>query len=251
MTQASSVYVVAGAGSGLGSALVTTLASTGGTTVAIARRRTNLEKLEQLAHARSWSFRAIAADLTVQSEANAAVEAVIHEFGRVDGVAITAGRWIVGSSMIHETSDAEWTDGLASNLGPLVCTARAVLPTMLQHRRGSLVLTAASEAVRWAGTASYCAAKGAIIDLGRKLAHDYRPFGVRANVVLPGNMASSVDPGAPPGPQVAAPLTDDVPTSPWEVARVITLLLSEEGRWITGATVTVDGGRSTWAPAQS
>lgn len=250
MSATAGVYVVAGVGPGLGSAVASLLASAGHTTIGISRQAGHLARLEQSARAQGWSFVGLTADLTLQSDVDSAVRNVLERFGRIDGVAVTAGRWILGSSLVHEIREAEWTDGIDANLRPLLCVARATVPPMVQRHQGSIVVVAAAEAVRWAGSASYAAAKGGLIDLVRKMARDYRPLGIRVNAVLPGNMAREVDPSAPPNAEGAVPLRDDTPTSPWEVARIIALLLSHQSRWITGTTVTVDGGRSTWGEEQ-
>ena len=251
MPEQPAVYVIAGAGWGLGSALVGTLGPTGATTVAIARRPAHLAELAKVARAKSWSLRTATADLTVQREVDAVISGVLGEFGHIDGVVVNAGRWMPGSPLIHETAGGEWEAGIVGNLTPLLSIARSVLPSMVNAHRGSLVIVSAAEAVRWAGTASYCAAKGALIDLGRKMARDYRPHGVRVNVVLPGNMVMETNVSVPPVVDGSIPLRSDAPTSPWEVARAIAFLLTYEGRWITGATITVDGGRSTWGEEQA
>jgi len=121
---------------------------------------------------------------------------------------------------------------------------------MVERRSGSLVIFSASERVRHAGNVSYCVAKGGLVDLTRKLAHDYRPFGVRVNAVLPGNMEHEIDLASPPDPARPLGLRDESGSGAWEVARSIGYLLSDDSRWITGALLTVDGGFSLRAKEQ-
>jgi meso-butanediol dehydrogenase / (S,S)-butanediol dehydrogenase / diacetyl reductase len=237
------VVLVAGVGAGLGTAVVRVLAEAGATVVGVARRATTMDGLSRLAADRGWTIHAVPGDMRLQGDADRAVAEAVRRAGHLDAVAVLAGHWITGSALLHETTDTEWGDGLTDNLRPTLCLGRAAIPRFLEQGHGRLVLVAAAPPVRWAGTPSYCAAKAGVADLAAKLAHDYRSRGIRVNAVLPGNMAKEVD-AAGPLPVDPPPLADHAPTSPWEVARAVRFLLSDEAAWITGTTLTVDGGLS-------
>lgn len=239
------VVLVAGVGAGLGSAVVSLVASTGATVVAVARSRGSLEPLEKHAATRGWSFRAAPADLRAQDEVNGVVDAVMSEFGRLDAVSLNVGHWVAGDTLLHRTTEEEWTSGLRDNLDAVHRVGRAALPPMLAQGRGSVVLVAAAERVRRVGNPSYCIAKSGLVDLTQKLAADYRPYGIRFNAVLPGNMEHRVDSLDPPEIRSAVPLRNNAGVDAWQVARAIRYLLLDEGEWVTGALVTVDGGQST------
>lgn len=239
------VAIVAGVGSGLGTALVDLLASAGWTVVAVARHREALESLTERGRTRGWSCETAVADLADRSETSSLVDGVRARHGRLDGVAVLAGRWTTGSTLLHELSEAQWSQGLADNLQAVFQVGRAVLPAMAAQRHGSIVYVSATGPVRMSGTASYAAAKAAIVEIGRKLAHDYRPDGIRVNVVLPGTMEHAISSQA--GGEAEGPvlLRDDIGSGAWEVARAVRFLLSDDSRWITGAAIPVDGGRAT------
>ena len=245
------VVVIAGVGSGLGSAVAQLVASSGATTVGIARTKAALDRLATRAKSSGWAFHGRPADLAKAGEAAAVVDGVVREFGTIDGVCVSAGHWVEGDSHLHLASDEEWTRGLSDNLDPLFFLTRAVLPAMLSAGRGSIVFVSATDRIRYAGTPSYCASKGAIIDLASKLAHDYRSAGVRVNAVLPGTMEHHVDLDHPPEEGGPFGLRDQSGSGAWEVARTVRYLLSEEARWITGAAIRVDGGYSTHGKEQT
>ncbi len=237
------VVLVAGVGGGLGTAVVSALAASGAAVVAVARSRPALEALESAARGRGWRLRVKTADLVAPGPVEAVVAEALSEFGRLDAACVTAGRWAGPEPLLHETSDAQWTGLLRDNLDPIYRVGRAVLPAMVRQREGALVLVGASEPIRRTGSAAYAAAKAGIAELARKLASDYRPFGIRVNAVLPGSMGHDA-PYDPPTTAGVRP-RNATPNAPWEVARAIRYLLSDEGRWVTGAALVVDGGSAT------
>ena len=247
------VFLVAGVGSGLGSAVTALLASQGATVVAVARRRDSLAPVEAHARARGWALRPFLGDLSEAEDVDRLVSTALKEAGPLDGACLQTGRWIAGDTLLHKTTDQEWTEGLRSNLDAIFRVGRAVLPLLLERRRGSLVLVSAADRVRWSGNVAYCVAKGGLVDLTRKLARDYRPYGVRVNAVLPGTMEHDLPSLDPPDVGRPLPLANASGSGSWEVARMVSYLLGDEGRWITGATIPVDGGYSTFAaePASS
>lgn len=239
------VILVAGVGAGLGTAVVSVLAAAGASVIGIARTRSSLEPLQKYAESRGRIVRAVTADVRDQSELNAAVDRVMSEFGRIDGVSVNVGHWIMGDTLLHKTTDEEWSAGLRDNLDAVHRIGRAVLPIMIKQGHGSVVLVSAAERVRRLGNPSYCAAKGGLADLTLKLATDYRPFGIRFNAVLPGNMEHQLAGFEPPEITHPIPLRDNAGVDAWQVARAIQYLLLDDGEWVTGALLTVDGGQST------
>lgn len=239
------VFLVAGVGTGLGTAVVSLLASDGATVVGVARSSKALEPVAAHARERGWQFTARTADIARQSDVDALVRSVVQELGHLDGVSINVGHWVPGESLLHKMSEEEWSVAIRDNLDPIYRLGRATLPHLMERGRGSLVAISAATAVRWAGSAAYHAAKGGLMDLIPRLARDYRPYGIRVNAVLPGSMGRGIVDLDPPTVAAPIPLTDETATSPWEVGRAVRYLLTDESRWITGALLVVDGGAST------
>jgi NAD(P)-dependent dehydrogenase (short-subunit alcohol dehydrogenase family) len=248
MTPKAKVILVAGVGGGLGSAVVCLMAAAGTTVVGVARGSKALDRIAEHSRLRGWEFSPRNANLMNQASVDRTVRSVLKEFGRIDGVAIIAGHWVGGETLLHRMSDEEWSAGLRDNLDPILRIGRATFPHLIQRRTGSVVLISAAPGVRRAGSASYCAAKGGIADLVPKLAADYRSTGVRVNAVLPGSMSNQLDDLDPPAPDHPIRLSNKATTSPWEVARAVRYLLSDESRWVTGSLFLVDGGLSTGGP---
>ncbi|HTW40001.1 MAG TPA: SDR family oxidoreductase [Thermoplasmata archaeon] len=238
-------FLIAGVGTGLGTAVACVLAAEGANVVAVARSNKALDPVVAAAKTRHWSLTGRTGDVFVQSDIDAIVARTVKEHGSIDGVSVHVGHWIMGEGLLHKMTDEQWSAGIRDNLEPIYRLGRAVLPHLIERGRGSLVAVAAAPAIRWAGVPSYHAAKGGLVDLIPRLARDYRAFGVRVNAVLPGSMRGAVTDYDPPAAGGAIPLADETATSPWEVARAIRYFLSDESRWVTGSTLIVDGGLST------
>jgi NAD(P)-dependent dehydrogenase (short-subunit alcohol dehydrogenase family) len=237
--------LVAGVGTGLGTAVASLLASEGANVIGAARTRKALDRLDAHAKARNWHFTSYVADVFRQQDVDEMVERVVQQHGSLDAVSVNVGHWIPGERLLHKMSEDEWSAGLRDNLDPIYRIGHAVLPHLLKNGRGSIVAIAAAPEIRYAGNASYNAAKGGLVDLIPRLARDYRPYGVRVNAVLPGSMSSEIPELDPPAAEGPIPLTDETTTSAWEVARAVRYFLSDESRWVTGTALIVDGGLST------
>jgi len=102
---AKKVILVAGVGSGLGTAVVNLLASEGATVVGVARSTKALDPIQAHARSRGWTFSPRTADLLDQAQVDRAVQSVLDEFGHLDAVSINVGHWIGGETLLHRMSD--------------------------------------------------------------------------------------------------------------------------------------------------
>lgn len=146
---------------------------------------------------------------------------------------------------VHGTTLDGWNDVLAVNLtGAFLCT-RLVLPGMVERRFGRLVMigSMASRGLpRFAG-AAYVASKSGLAGFVRALAAEYASFGITANTVAPGNIATEMT-GGPSSPQNRAAVST-IPAGrigeAGDLAGIVTFLCSQEAGFINGATVDVTG----------
>jgi NAD(P)-dependent dehydrogenase (short-subunit alcohol dehydrogenase family) len=149
---------------------------------------------------------------------------VLARFGAIDAVAHTAGAFGGGQPWIAtpiETLDAM----LRANLYSAFAVAHALLPSMVERKRGSLTFVAARAALHGRpGLAAYCAAKSGVVRLTESLAEETAGTGVRVNCVLPDAIAA---PGGGAG------------TPPEAIADVIVHLATDAARAITGAAIPV------------
>ncbi len=186
------VAIVTGASSGIGRAAATALSNAGASVVLAARR---VDELEAVASALP-SARAVACDVSSETDVEQLVARTIERFGRVDGLVNNAG---VGSwNPIVDMSLQQWQQMLDVNAtGSFLC-ARAVLPGMVERGDGWIVNVCSDVSKRvFAGGGGYCASKFAQYALSLALGVEARPHGVRVGAVLPGMVGTAFAGGKP------------------------------------------------------
>ena len=142
-----------------------------------------------------------------------------------------------------QLDDEQWQRVIDVNLNGSFRTIRAALPPMLRARFGRIVNVASIVGLRAnAGQANYAASKAGVISMGRTVAVEVARRGITVNSVAPGLIETRLTEG------LDGTLADAIPARrvgrPEEVAACIGFLASEEASYVTGTTLTVDGGLS-------
>lgn len=232
MDMGNKVVLVTGAAGNLGRAVAHAFAERGAPLVLVDRRR---EDLEAAFGAVSEQCLFAVANLADQQQVDAAVQAAVEHFGRVDVLCNIAGGFAMGSP-VHETADALWQSMMDLNALTVIRTARAVVPRMLAAGSGSIVNVGAASAL--AGKAemgAYCASKSAVIRLTESMAAELRDRRINVNCVLPSIIDTSQNRSAMP---------DADPqrwVSPEALADVVVFLASDAARAVHGAAIPVVG----------
>ncbi len=242
------VVFLTGAASGIGRATAERLAAEGAALWLADVQADPLQSLVETLSAAGGSVQGRRCDLSQEDEVEAAIAACVARFGRLDVLCNVAA--ILRFDHFHEIRTADWQRVLAVNLTGAFFTCRAAIPHLLRTR-GNIVNVSSTAAVHgqpWAG--AYAASKGGILAMTQSIATDYAKQGLRANCVLPCDIATPIfdeftlPEGANPKlvRRVMAPRGSGTPA---DVAGVIAMLASDDAAHVTGATVRVDGG--TWA----
>lgn len=194
---------------------------------------------------------AIACEVDVADEASVtkAVSAVQEAFGRIDILFNNAG--IIRRTTVTETTPEDWDRVMAVNVRSIYLMCRAVIPIMASQGGGAIVNTGSGWGMKGGDNAiSYCASKGAVVNMTRALAIDHGKQGIRVNSVNPGDVLTPMllDEAQQLGAERAQFLDEaaDRPLGrmgqPSEVAEAVVWLASDRASYLTGATIAVDGG---------
>ncbi len=182
----------------------------------------------------------IAADLGHEAQAAQVIEQVVHRFGGIDIVINNAGAGTRRSSIEVSDGPAERLKKLMhSNLHAAYHVGAYALP-VLKARGGGSIVNISSTAALHGTWGNYGIAKAAVEALTRSLAVQGAPFGIRANGISPGWIATEVTAGHPEVARAASLLSRM--GTPDEIARAALFLASDDASFITGQTLIVDGG---------
>jgi NAD(P)-dependent dehydrogenase (short-subunit alcohol dehydrogenase family) len=242
--------IVTGATSGMGRAIALLFGREGASVLASGRDSERGRAV--VAEIRAGGGRAefVPGEASRSETGDALVQACIAAFGGVDVVVPCAG--MLGLGSITDVPVETWRESLAVNLVSVFYLLRAALPQM-QSRGGSAVVIGSIAAFKgFPNHAAYCASKGALVALVRQAAIDYAP-GIRINLVCPGPVDTPfIWASAAAFPDPATAVQDAGRKTPLkrlgtpdDVARAALFLASPESGWITGTTLTVDGGATT------
>jgi len=243
--------LITGGASGIGRAIGLALAQAGCDIALIDVAHAAAEATAQDIRALGRAAEVAAGDVASAASVRAAVAALEASGPPFDILINNAGIARLGS--VLSISAEDWRDTFAVNVDGIFNATRAVVPGMIERRRGAVVNLAS-----WLGRrghpqfSAYAAAKFAVIGITQSLAPEVAAFGVRVNAVCPGIIADTPmrlaleQAGAGAGLPPLAERVKSVPLgragTPEEVANVVVFLASEAAAYVTGAAYDVSGG---------
>lgn len=242
--------LVTGSSRGIGRAIAAALAREGVRVCLSARGAEALEQAAAELRASGAEVTTVVGDVATPEGAAAAVDAAVGAFGALDILVNNVGG-SGGAGAFDVATAAQWTAVLERNLLSAVwCSQRAV--ELMRARGGGCIVHINSIFGReYATSAPYTAAKAGLMALTKEMAIDLARHRIRVNGVAPGSIffpGGSWDKRQREQPEkVARMLREELPWgrfgTPEEVADVVVFLCSERARWVTGATLPVDGGQ--------
>jgi NAD(P)-dependent dehydrogenase (short-subunit alcohol dehydrogenase family) len=244
------VALVTGGGRGLGRAIAEALAQAGADIALASRSRASLEgAAAEIAGATGRRVETFTADVTSADDVGRLADEVEAAFGHIDILFNNAGTNIRGT--IDQLTEADWDSVIDTNLKGPFLVARAVGPRMATRGWGRIINLASVLAhIALSGRAPYCSSKSGIIGLTRVLALEWAGTGVTVNALCPGVFATDMNKPLMDDPVKYKEFVARVPLGRWgelpELASAALFLASDASSYMTGASLTIDGGWSVW-----
>jgi len=241
--------IVTGASSGIGRATAMRFGRAGASVLAVGRNATALDEVATAVQREGGQCSTLTADVTQSTAAAQIVDTALQRLGGLTTLVNAAG--IIGSGTIETTTDEQWDAMMDINARAPFRLMRAAMPALIQAK-GSVVNVSSVTGLRsFPGVLAYCVSKSAIDQLTRCAALEVATKGVRINAVNPGVVISNLHRrGGMDEEKYAAFLEHSKATHPIgrpgeanEIADLIFFLASPNAGWITGETISIDGGR--------
>jgi NAD(P)-dependent dehydrogenase (short-subunit alcohol dehydrogenase family) len=240
------VAFVTGAASGIGQATAVAFAAEGARVAILDLPETALHEIAHAVANAGGEVLTLACDVSKPGEVEAAVARTVERFGRLD-IALNNAGVENKAAPVAEIELEEWDRILDINLrGTFVCMKHE-LAQMVRQGGGVVVNMSSGAGIRGvAGGAAYAASKHAIIGLTKSAALDYAKSNIRVNAVLPGNIETPMMDRFTGGDIQKAMDLEPVGRlgKPEEIADAVLWMSAELGAFITGASISVDGGWS-------
>jgi 2-hydroxycyclohexanecarboxyl-CoA dehydrogenase len=241
--------VVTGGGGGIGGATCRRFAQEGAQVAVVDRDLAAAEKVSAEIRAAGGRALPLRCDITRRADVDAAVAAVQAEFGSIDVLVNNAG-WDVFRPFT-KTEPADWERLIAINLTGALHMHHAVLPGMVERKRGRIV-NIASDAGRVgsSGEAVYAACKGGLVAFSKTIAREHARDGITVNVVCPGPTETALfadyKAGAGNPEKLVAAFERSIPLGrigqPQDLPGAIAFFASDDAAYVTGQVLSVSGG---------
>jgi SDR family mycofactocin-dependent oxidoreductase len=261
------VVVISGGARGQGRSHAVTLAREGASIVVFdvcapfeypmhpASTEDDLQETVRLVEEQDQRCLAVKADARDSAAMRAVAERTMAEFGRVDILLVNHGIWSVAENL-WEIPDAMWDETIEVCLTAAWKVVKAFVPRIIEGERGgSVVITSSANGLIPAPSwGHYAAAKTGVLGLMRTLAVEAGPYNIRVNSIAPGAIATpmmfeggTIAKASEWRPEIFGTNHNLLPIDnlePRDISNAILWLVSDEGRYVTGVTLSVDGGRA-------
>ena len=247
--------VITGAGSGIGRAGALRFASEGAKVLLVGRTAAKIEETADMVRQAGGTALTMAMDAAVESNVEAMIACCIGEFGAMD-VFFANAFALIGNVPLFDQTVEQWQEVLRVNLIGSFLAVKHAGRHMRGVGSGSIILTSSVSSLRAnAGDAAYSASKAGINNLTQVAANELGGTGVRVNAIVPGLIETDatkvlIDTARQRGVEHKLGLVNPLRRvgQPSEVAAMAAFLASEDGSYVNGQALAVDGGFSSTHP---
>ncbi len=241
--------IITGGASGIGRASAILFADEGAEVAVVDIDSENGEKTAEMIHTKGGKAIFIRADIGNSEDCKAVISSTVSVFGGVDILFNNAG--IIRRADVLDHSEEDWDLVMAVNVRSIFLLSKFAIPEMKRKGGGAIINTSSGWGLVGGPKAvSYCASKGAVVQMTRAMAIDHGNSNIRVNCVCPGDTDTSML------KKEAVQLNEDVAVfykdaadrplgrigTPEEIAKAVLFLAGDNSSFVTGAVLVVDGG---------
>jgi len=237
------VAIVTGASRGIGKVIAQNIAKAGAKTVCVSRSENVIQNVSDEINGKGYISIALTCDITNSENFQELVKTVVDRFGSIDILVNNAG--ITKDNLIMRMSDEDWSTVLDTNLKGAFNGTKAVTRHMMKQHSGRIInISSVVGLTGNAGQANYAASKAGLIGLTKATAKELASRGITANCIAPGYIETDMTNQL--SDKIKDALIEQIPIGrigqAEDIAHAVCFLASDEAGYITGQTITVDGG---------
>jgi gluconate 5-dehydrogenase len=240
------IAFVTGGGRGLGQAGALGFARAGAHVALVSRTRSQLEETAAMVERLGRKALVATTDIRDSQQIEAAVRATVEAFGRIDILFNNAGTNV--RKPVVEMADEDWHTIMETNVKGIFMVARAVARQMITQKSGRIINMSSMSAVSpERDKVVYASSKAAVSQFTKGLALELAPHGISVNAIAPGYMMTPLVKGyleadAERHKRILQRIALGRIGQPEDIVGALVFLASDAARYITGTTITIDGG---------
>ena len=237
------VALVTGASRGIGCSIAKILAENGAHVVCISRNVSDVQSVADEITAAGGSATAVACDISDSDNVTKLIKETVATHNHLDILVNNAG--VTRDNLLMRMSEDDWNTVLNINLKAAFIAIKAAARAMIKQRKGRIInISSIVGLMGNAGQVNYAASKAGLIGLTKSTARELAPRGITANCIAPGYVATDMTNEL--GDEVQQSLNEKIPLGRIgqveDIAYAVAFLASDEAEYITGQTLTIDGG---------
>ena len=238
------VVIITGASQGIGRTMATVFAESGANVICVARSEDKIKELSSEIENKGGRAIPIACDIGDGVAFSNTIKSVVDQFGKLDILINNAG--ITRDALLMRMNESQWDEVIQTNLKGAFFGMKAAIRPMIKNKFGRIInITSIVGLTGNPGQANYAASKAGLIGMTQSIAKEVGSRGITVNCIAPGWIDTEMTEELPENSK--RDLLDRIPIGkigkPENIAHAAVFLASDEASYITGQTITVDGGR--------
>ena len=238
------VAIITGASQGIGRTMATVMSESGADVICVARSEDKIKELSSEIENKGGRAIPIACDVGDGDAFSNTIKSVVDQFGKLDILINNAG--ITRDALLMRMNESQWDEVIQTNLKGAFFGMKAAIRPMMKNKFGRIInITSIVGLTGNPGQANYAASKAGLIGMTQSIAKEVGSRGITVNCIAPGWIDTEMTEELPKDSK--RDLLDRIPIGkigkPENIAHAAVFLASDEASYITGQTITVDGGR--------